>query len=121
MTMIFDAYAFLEKLNSEAEQAATPATPATRTIKTAPYVAEVADVAEGSGAKHKPTTSAKTPEKPPVVDAPSPYGQTFGGRQRTWTGKIVSLDEWRRATDWERHGSTDKLWNGLTRQWEAKT
>ena len=24
-------------------------------------------------------------------DAPSPHGQTFGGRQRTWTGKVVSL------------------------------
>lgn len=40
------------------------------------------------------------------------------GRPRTWTGRVVSLDEWRRLSAWDRHGSTGKLWNGITRQWE---
>ena len=53
------------------------------------------------------------------TDAPSPHGQT-AGRQRSWTGKVVSLADWRNLSEWERHGSTGKLWNGLTQQWEAK-
>lgn len=50
----------------------------------------------------------------------SPCGQTVGGRQCTWTGKVVSLAEWRNLSEWERHGSTGKVWNGLTQQWETK-
>ncbi len=55
------------------------------------------------------------------TDAPSHYRQTVGGRQRSWTGKVISLADWRNLSDWERHGSTGKMWNGLTQQWEAKT
>lgn len=47
----------------------------------------------------------------------SPYGQTHGGRQHTWTGKIVSLDAWRALSEWERHGSKGKMWDGSTQQW----
>jgi len=50
----------------------------------------------------------------------SPYGQTIGVRQLTWTGKVVSLADWRELSDWERHGSTGKMWNGITKQWEVK-
>ena len=46
------------------------------------------------------------------------HGKGINGTPRTWTGRVVSLDEWRRLSDWERHGSTGKLWNGLTQQWE---
>ncbi len=52
--------------------------------------------------------------------APGLRGQTVGGRQRSWTGKVVSLADWRNLSDWERHGSTGKMWNGLTQQWETK-
>jgi hypothetical protein len=47
-----------------------------------------------------------------------PYGHAVNGNPRTWTGSIVALDEWRRLSEWGRHGSTGKIWNGLTRQWE---
>ncbi len=50
-----------------------------------------------------------------------PHGQTVAGNPRTWTGKVVSLADRRDLSDWERHGSTGKQWNGQTRQWEAKT
>lgn len=35
-----------------------------------------------------------------------PYGTAcnIGDAPRTWTGRIVSLDEWRRLTEWEKHG-----------------
>lgn len=46
------------------------------------------------------------------------HGARIDGNRRTWTGRVVSLDEWRKLSDWDRHGSTGKIWNGLTRQWE---
>ena len=36
----------------------------------------------------------------------------------TWTGRVVSLEEWRRLTEWERNGPQGKHWNGSTRRWE---
>lgn len=51
-------------------------------------------------------------------NSPFRHGRSVAGIPVTWTGKVVSLDEWRRLSEWERHGSTGKVWNGLTRQWE---
>ena len=48
----------------------------------------------------------------------SPYGQSAGGRPKTWTGKVVSLDEWRTLSDWDKHGPNGPSWNALTRRWE---
>ena len=48
------------------------------------------------------------------------HGFAINGRPKTWTGKIVSLDAWRQLSEWEKHGSGGKMWNGLTRHWEAK-
>ena len=31
------------------------------------------------------------------------------------------MDEWHALSEWDRHGSTGKMWNGITRQWEADT
>jgi hypothetical protein len=59
-------------------------------------------------------------ENPPDTDEASPYSMSAGGNPKTWTGKVVSLAEWRALSEWERHGSTGKVWNGLTQQWEAK-
>jgi hypothetical protein len=58
--------------------------------------------------------------KPSAPDASDPFrhGRSINGTPLTWTGRIVSLDEWRRLSEWERHGSTGQEWNGLTRQWE---
>ncbi len=46
------------------------------------------------------------------------HGQDMNGNPKTWTGRVVSLAEWRDLTAWERHGSTGKVWNGITRAWE---
>ena len=64
-----------------------------------------------------PTGSGTTVSK---GDA-SPYGQTIGGRQLTWTGKVVSLADWRTLSEWERHGSTGRVWDGKTQQWKETT
>jgi hypothetical protein len=47
-----------------------------------------------------------------------PHGEAAGGRPRTWTGRVVSLNDWRTLTDWERHGPNGRHWNGITRRWE---
>ena len=47
-----------------------------------------------------------------------PYGRAFGGLPKTWTGCVVSLEEWRGLSEWERHGPDGRHWNGITRQWE---
>ena len=49
---------------------------------------------------------------------PFRHGRSVTGSPLTWTGRIVSLTEWRRLSEWERDGSTGKLWNGITQQWE---
>lgn len=59
------------------------------------------------------------PAEPNRADGdPFRHGRSINGTPLTWTGRIVSLDEWRRLPEWERHGSTGRVWNGLTRQWE---
>lgn len=65
---------------------------------------------------------------PPSAAAPSrqeaepfPHGTySLTGEPRTWSGRIVSLEEWRRLSDWERHGSTGKLFCGICRAWVAE-
>lgn len=64
-----------------------------------------------------------TPLQPdPAREAPAafPYGTAcnMGDAPRTWTGRIVSQEEWRRLTEWEKHGPNGRHWNGITRQWE---
>lgn len=64
--------------------------------------------------------NAKPDDPPQPTPEAFPYGVGVTGNPRTWTGRVVSLDEWRRLSEWDRHGSTGKIWNGLTRQWEPK-
>lgn len=46
-----------------------------------------------------------------------PYGFAIGGWPKTWTGKVVSRKDWANLSDWERHGSTGKVFCGLTKKW----
>jgi hypothetical protein len=54
----------------------------------------------------------------PLAPEMEPNGGTAGGRVATWTGRVVSLDDWRLLIAWERHGPNGRHWNGITRQWE---
>jgi len=47
-----------------------------------------------------------------------PHGLAVGGRPKTWTGRVVLLEDWRHLTKWEKHGQKGRHWNGVTRQWE---
>lgn len=46
------------------------------------------------------------------------HGQGINGDPRTWTGRVVSLADWRRLSQWDRHGPDGRFFYGDTRQWE---
>ena len=62
----------------------------------------------------QPKPSAPTPSQdantPPLTDT---------GRVKTFTGKIVSLEEWRNLPEWEQRGPNGRLWCGICREWVA--
>lgn len=82
------------------------------------HVARVAPVARDE----KPEPCVAHVERVARPQPPNPetfkHCMTPEGRPRTWTGRIVSMDEWLRLTEWERNGPRGRMWNGLTRQWE---
>ena len=89
-------------------------------LATAPRsVAIVAGVAASVDLEPE-TTNCETGLSLAGIVAPEgfPHGISVGGHPLTWTGRVVNLDEWRRLSDWERHGPRGKQWNGLTGQWE---
>ena len=47
-----------------------------------------------------------------------PHAYSALGGPVTWTGRVVSLDDWRNLTEWEKHGPDGRHWNGITKQWE---
>jgi len=127
MSFFFDTKSALAKIEKREGTPATSATSATQATQNTSHVAKVADVAAPLGQIRKneegrqpvPNPSAVLQFEPASQSAPP--GQTAGGRVLTWTGKVVSLDDWRNLSEWERHGSTGKIWNGQTQQWEGKT
>lgn len=124
--MWFDARAKLTEIGGQPP--ATPATPATQATVASPVsrlsqvsrhpapqiitprIAEVAIIARPRAQSAETTPSPET----------FPHGLSFTGQPKTWTGRIVSLEDWRNLNEWERHGPNGRLWNGLARQWEAK-
>jgi hypothetical protein len=50
-------------------------------------------------------------------DDPFRHGRSAGGNPRTWTGRIVSLTEWRGLSAWNRHGPDGRLFCGICRDW----
>ena len=82
-----------------------------------------------SQGEHTPARTAEitaTPLQPKLKPAKGQTPETFpygtacdmGDTPRTWTGRVVSLDEWRRLTEWEEDGPNGRHWNGITKQWE---
>ena len=68
-------------------------------------------------AEDSPTPQSTSVQQPPS-HGPVPDKVGVGGRPVTWTGKVVSLEDWRNLTEWERHGPNGRMWNGKTQQWE---
>lgn len=100
--MWFDVQAALEKIEGgprsapEVHPPVTSAKPATKSV----HVANVASVA--------------TPKT-------FPHGVSVAGNPLTWTGRVVSLDQYRRLSDWEKNGPNGRHWCGITRNWNGRT
>lgn len=112
--MFFDVKANLAEV---LKQEATPATPATSATQGA-NVASVADVAGGHPEIQKTESPPSAPRAAPDPhDTTHPSRLSVGGSPCTWTGKVVSLEAWKRLTDWERRGPNGRHWNALSRKW----
>lgn len=86
-----------------------------KTENTPPNVAGVASVATPLVQKPKNESPARGDMQ---TGETFPHGRSIAGHPLTWAGRIVSLDEWRRLPEWEKHGPRGRLWNGITKQWE---
>lgn len=115
--MWFDAQTELAKLaggrENDTRPPATLATPATPRAR----VAIVADVAMHPATTAQPITPNAASVATLTTPQINPKSETVGGRMTTWTGCVVSLDEWRRMTDWQRHGPNGRLWCGNEQAW----
>lgn len=119
--MWFDAQAKLSEIAGR-----PPATSAT-TATQAPPLSRLSRVSQA------PVTEARKTEgfwqtahvaKVASVATPSaprtePDGETVGGRTVTWTGRVVSLDDWRHLTAWEKYGPDGRRWCGVSKAWRA--
>lgn len=76
-------------------------------------VMSVVSVLSGGGI---PAPPSAPPEVPRPGDDPFRHG-SFMGDPKTWTGRIVSLDAWRRLSAWDRHGPDGRLFCGACRAW----
>lgn len=112
MGFFFDTQAALAKIENQRGAPATSATPATQKGQNRPHVAEVADVA---------VAQPEIPKKQSVVDDAAVDAQkSVGGRPMTWTGKVVSLAEWREMSGWEKHGPQGRVWDPIAQEWRGK-
>jgi hypothetical protein len=118
--MKFDPYAVLAGLREAGEDRAIRAI---RAIPTLPNRTNRTDripvpgSSQNAAATKTPITSTDMSAGSPPDDDPYRYGVAVNGNPKTWTGRVVSFDEWRRLSDWDRHGSTGMRWDGRTRQW----
>ncbi|MEL7259263.1 MAG: hypothetical protein AAFN80_15730 [Pseudomonadota bacterium] len=70
--------------------------------------------------KSEKTLENTEPEWPPKAHGVEGmrHGFTVGGRPLTYTGRVVSLEDWRNLSEWEKHGPVGRGWNGKTQAWE---
>lgn len=45
------------------------------------------------------------------------HGVSVAGNPITWTGRIVSKEDWLKLSDWEKHGPDGKIWDGSANAW----
>jgi hypothetical protein len=64
-------------------------------------------------------SGARNPRGTPAPAHAFTHGTSPGGRPVTWTGRVISLDEWRALSDWQRHGPRGAHWNATSGRWEG--
>lgn len=119
--MLFDVQAALAEIL--AAPVATSAISATNTPKMPP-VSQVSRLSQSQPAEIPAPAKVLAFSSPPSAPEPSRdegdtfrHGHSLKGSPRTWTGRIVSLDEWRALSEWSRHGPNGRLFCGACRAW----
>lgn len=120
--MLFDVQAALAEILGESTPPAIAAIPAIPS----PTNSENSENSGNSSLATAGFTSATvlpfagTPSvSPPLRDDGDLFrhGRSVTGQPRLWTGRIVSLDEWRKLTAWERHGPDGRMFCGVCCEW----
>ena len=44
-------------------------------------------------------------------------GYTLLGRRLTWSGRVVSEEDWNDLTEWEKFGPNGRVFDGIKREW----
>lgn len=123
--MLFDVQAALDEILSS--PLATPATVATPALEVAP-VSRVSQVSRSQPAElqnvhalpvsQKSRASQSQPaENTRDAAADLPRAFSITGRPLTWAGRVVSLDEWRGLSAWDRHGPNGRMFCGACHEW----
>ncbi len=114
--MWFDAQKALAEIEGgDVPRSTAPSVAQRHAPEIRPRVAVVASVATPPVQKQKSEIPARGDMQ---TRETFPHGLSCAGLPLTWTGCILSLDEWRRLSEWERDGPRGRLWNGTTKQWE---
>lgn len=109
--MWFDAHAKLAEIAGD-----TPATIATK----APPMSQLSRVSQAPVAEIRPFVAKVASVATPSAARTEPDGETIGGRVTTWTGRVVSLDDWRNLTAWDRKGPDGRHWCGISKAWKGE-
>ena len=122
--MLFDVQAALAEILSGAP--ATVATPATTRTETRP-VSRLSQVSRSQAGAHEPAcpapvsqmsrVSRSQPAELSAADACAGQDASVGAMPRTWTGRVVSLDEWRALSRWDRLGPEGRIFCGACQEW----
>ena len=112
--MWFDAKAKLAEIAGDT--LATSATTATQP----PPVSQLSRVSQAPVAENHSFVAKVASVATPSAPRTEPDGETVGGRAVTWTGKVVSLDDWRHLTAWEKHGPDGWHWCGISKAWKGE-
>lgn len=107
---LFDPRAALAEIQKRHRPPANPA----NSTNQVPRLAEIAELAAT-----QPETQKATSEPSNKFPDDLRYGFALNGFPKTWAGKIVSLEEWKQLSAWEKHGPDGRMWNGKTRRWET--
>ncbi len=65
--------------------------------------------------EHKPQ-----PDGPSANGGDYRHGHAVNGNPKTWTGKVVSLADWRGLSEWDKHGPDRRVWCGVKKTWRAR-
>ena len=110
--MWFDAHAKLAEIATQA--------PAARPVSQVTQVSQPPEAQKPAfrvATVATPARSKPEPTRPNTADFPYGTACGLGLMPKTWTGRVVSLADWRNLSEWDRHGPNGRIWCGLCQGW----